>query len=117
MSSLPESYCLSLQAMMAAEHTSTVLGTMSSKRMKADDLISFFIEEAQHQVINDKHTRNAESALAAHGKNPKKGKSCQKKNSENLRSSVTCKNCNCEGHLKEYCWLKGGGKEGKGLRN
>ena len=48
--------------------------------MKADDLISFFIEEAQHQVINDECTKNTESALAAHGKNPKKGKFCQKKN-------------------------------------
>ena len=38
--------------------------------MKADDLISFFIEEAQHQVINDECTKNTESALAAHGKNP-----------------------------------------------
>ena len=47
MSSLPESYCPSLQTIMAAKHTSAVLGMTSSKHMKADDLISFFIE-AQH---------------------------------------------------------------------
>ena len=47
--------------------------------MKADDLISFFIEEAQHQVINDECTKNTESALAAHGKNPKKGKFVKRK--------------------------------------
>ena len=117
MSSLPESYHLSLQTIMAAKHTSAVLGMTSSKWMKADDLISFFIEGAQHWVINDEHTRNAESALAAHGKNPKKVKSHQKKNSENLRSSVTCKNCNHKGHLKEDCWSKGGEKEGQGPRN
>ena len=80
MLSLPESHCPSLQTIAAAEHTGAVLGTTSSKWMKADDLISFFIEEAQHQVINDECTKNTESALAAHGKNPKKGKFCQKKN-------------------------------------
>ena len=48
MSSLPESYRPSLQIITAAERTSAVLGTTSSKRMKADDLISFFIEEAEH---------------------------------------------------------------------
>ena len=117
MLSLPESYCPSLQTIMAAECTSTVLGMMSSKQMKPDDLISFFIEEAQHWVINNEHTKNAESALAAHGKYPKKGRFCQKKNSENLRSSVTCKNCTHKGHFKEDCWLKGGGKEGQGPRN
>ena len=37
MSSLPESYCPSLQTIMAAEHTSAVLGMTSSKRMKPDD--------------------------------------------------------------------------------
>ena len=48
MSSLHESYCPSLQTIMAAKCTSDILGTTSSKRMKADDLISFFIEEAEH---------------------------------------------------------------------
>ena len=103
MLSLPESYRPSLQTITAAERTSAVLGTTSSKQMKPDDLISFFIEEAQHQVINDECTKNAESALAAHGKNPKKGRSHQQKNSENSRSSITCKNCTCEGHSKEGC--------------
>ena len=117
MSSLPESYRPSLQTIMAAERTSAVLGTTSSKRMKPNDLISFFIEEAHHRVINDERTKNAESALAAHGKNPKKGRSHQKKNSENSRSSITCENCTHEGHSKEDCWLKGGGKKGQGPRN
>ena len=74
MLSLPESYCLSLQTITAAECTSAVLGTTSSKRMKADDLILFFIEEAKHWVINDERTKYAESTLAAHGKKPKKEK-------------------------------------------
>ena len=94
MLSLPESYCPSLQTIMAAKHTSAVLGTMSSKRMKADDLISFFIEEAKHRVINDEHTKYAESTLAAHGKKPKKEKFCEGKTSEKPGLSVTCENCN-----------------------
>ena len=117
MSSLPESYHPPLQTIMAAEHTSAVLGTTSSKKMKADDLISFFIEEAKHQVINDERTKYAESALAAHGKKPKKEKFHKGKTSEKPGLSVTCENCNWDGHLKEDCWLKGGGKEGQGPRN
>jgi hypothetical protein len=35
-----------------AEQTNAVLGAMS-KKMKADNLIAFLIEEAQHHVIND----------------------------------------------------------------
>ena len=90
---------------------------MSLKRMKADDLISFFIEEAEHRVINDKHTKYAESALAVHRKKPKKDKFHKGKTSEKPRLSITCENCNQDGHSKEDCWLKGGGKEGKGPRN
>jgi len=41
--------------------------------MKADDLITFIIEEAQHRVINDKRMKNAETALAAHAKRARKG--------------------------------------------
>ena len=63
MLSLPESYRPSLQTITAAKRTSAVLGTTSSKRMKADDLISFFIEEANHRVINDECTKYAESTL------------------------------------------------------
>ena len=48
----------------AAEWTSKLSG-MQSNAMKADDLIAFIIEEAQHQVINNNHTKNAKSALAA----------------------------------------------------
>ena len=68
MSSLPESYRPTLQTITAAEWASTLLGTSSSRAMKPDDLITFITEEAQHCVINDERTKNAESALAAFGK-------------------------------------------------
>src|ERR1700678_4042307 len=67
MSSLPESYRPSLQMITAAERANKLLG-IQSNTMSADDLIAFIIEEAQHRVINDKCTKNAESALAAHTK-------------------------------------------------
>ena len=51
---------------------------MQSNAMKADNLITFIIKEAQHQVINDKHTKTAKLVLAAHTKGS--GKSKGKKN-------------------------------------
>ena len=65
MSSLLELYQPTLQTITAAECTSTLLGTSSSRAMKPDDLITFITEEAQHHIINDEHTKNMESALAA----------------------------------------------------
>jgi hypothetical protein len=65
MSSLPESYHLTLQAITAIEKANKLSG-LQSNAMKADDLIAFIIEEAQHWVINDDCTKSAESALAAH---------------------------------------------------
>jgi hypothetical protein len=42
--------------------------------MKLDDLIAFIIEEAQHRVISDERSKNAESALADMLKGPVKEK-------------------------------------------
>ena len=83
--------------------------------MKADDLIAFLIEEAQHHVINDDRTTCIELALAAHGKKSEKRGQCHKgKKPERSTSGTTCKNCHRPNHTKENCWLKGGGKEGQG---
>ena len=116
MSSLPESYQPTLQTITAAKWTGVVLGTSSLKKMKADDLIAFFIEEAQHHIINDERTKSAESALAAHRKKWKKGKGGRGKKPEKSESDDLCNNCNRPGHTKPNCWSKGGGKEGQGLR-
>ena len=53
MSSLPNSYHPTLQTITAAEQTNK-LSESTSKGMSPNDLIAFIIEEAQHQVINDK---------------------------------------------------------------
>jgi hypothetical protein len=111
MSSLPESYQPTLQTITAAEQTSAVLRTLSSKKMKADDLIAFFIKEAQHHVINNERTKSAESALAAHGKKRKQGKGGWGKKPEKPESDELCDNCNRPGHTEPNSWSKGGGKE------
>ena len=67
MSSLPESYRPTLQTITTSEHASKLSG-MQSNTIKADNLIAFIIEEAQHRVINDDRMKSAESALAARTK-------------------------------------------------
>ena len=114
MSSLPDSYQPTLQTITAAECANSTLGSASSTRMKLDDLIMFLTEEAQHQVINDEHTKTAESALMAHSKKVSKSKTCRGKASEHPCSTETCENCKKTSHTKSDCWSKGGGKEGQG---
>jgi len=59
MTSLPESYRPTLQTITAAKRANLALGK-SSKVMKADDLIAFLIEEAQHRVIIEERARVAD---------------------------------------------------------
>ena len=74
-------------------------------------MIAFIIEEAQHQVINDDHTKSAESTLAARTKKLAKPKGKKKAKTQ---LDVVCENCDRPGHGKPNCYLKGGGKEGQG---
>ena len=67
--------------------------------MKANDIISFIIEEAHQQQLYE----NAESALAA----------CIK---EKNQSGEACGNCKRTNHMTESCYSKGGAKEGQGPR-
>ena len=62
MSSLPESYCPTLQTITAAEQASTLTGS-TPKRMKASDLIDFLMEEAHHRIINNERSKNSNQAL------------------------------------------------------
>ena len=67
MSSLPESYRPSLQMITAAERVNKLSGGQS-QGIKANDLIMFLTEEAQHRVINEQRGKNAELALAVRGR-------------------------------------------------
>ena len=84
--------------------------------MKPNDLITFIMEEAQHHIINDEHTKNVESTLTALGMKQRTGKHCSNKGKEKSTPGATCKNCKNTGHTKANCWEKGGGKEGQGPR-
>ena len=84
--------------------------------MSPDDLIAFIIEEAQHQVINDKCIKTAESALTAHTKKVAKPRGKGRNKSKNTQSDITSDNCNAPSHSIMDCWSKGGGKEGQGPR-
>ena len=118
MSSLLESYRPTLQTITATERASAVLGTSSLKKMKADDLIAFIIEEAQHHLINDEQTKTAKSALAALSKKLKAGKQHNRRGKEkSAPDAAKCENCKGSGHDKANCWAKGGGKEGQGPRS
>jgi hypothetical protein len=87
------------------------MGGSTSKKMKPEDLMNFFIEEAQHRIINTERSKNGDSALAAHGKKGKKGKYGKGQKS---KLNVTCDNCGQDGHTKPNCYSKVGGKEGQG---
>jgi hypothetical protein len=52
MQSLPESYRPALQTITAAERASAASRASNTNKMKPDDLMNFFIKEAQHRVIN-----------------------------------------------------------------
>ena len=64
-SSLPSSYHSAIQTITAAERIGVIQGTTANPKMTPWDLISFFTEEAQHHLIHDEHTKEAESALVA----------------------------------------------------
>ena len=110
MSSLPESYRSTLQTITASQLVGKLSGAQS-KALKADDIMSFIIEEAQHRVINNNHTKYAESALAAHMKKSGKGKGKEKN-----QSKEPCGNCKRTNHTTPDCYSKGGAKKGQGPR-
>ena len=51
MASLPASYRSAIQTITAAEKMTSITGP--KKTMSPTDLMAFFVEEAQHRVIND----------------------------------------------------------------
>ena len=115
-SSLPSSYRSVIQTITAAERIGAIQGTAAKPKMTPQDLISFFTEEAQHHLIHDECTKEAESALVADQKRQKKSTDNKGKTKSKLNPNDRCKNCNKNSHLKIDCWAKGGGKEGQGLR-
>jgi gag-polypeptide of LTR copia-type len=96
MASLPESYRPTLQTITAAEKANALTG-QTTNRMKADDLIAFLIEEAQHRIINAERSKNSEQALAAYVKKKGKGKPRERAKGDDKAlsadSNIICHNC------------------------
>ena len=109
MLSLPQFYQLTLQTLTANGQASKLSGLQLSA-MKADNLIAFIPEEAQHHVINNEFSKDAESTLAARTKKSEKPK---RKKKDKAQSDITCKNCKRTRHGTSDCYQKGGGKEGQ----
>ena len=118
-SSLPNLYRPALQTLTAADRAlklkqpSTLLGaatqtvTTTLAGMSLYELMDYFIEEAEHCIIEDNRAKQTESAMQAQAK---KNKGHTKKG----KSHKLCVNCDKSGHTKEDCWAPGGGKEGQG---
>ena len=83
--------------------------------MKPDDLITFILEEAQHQVINNECTKSTETPLATHTKKGKQNKSGKQKRAKKSLKTTNeeCDNCERPSHTTPDCFSKGGGKEGE----
>ena len=116
MSSLPPSYHPAIQTITTAEKIGVMHGTAIRPKMLPNGLINFFTEEVQHHAIDDEHSKLAESALLAHAKKAKKSDPCKAKKNPKANPDEHCDNCSKDGHTKEECWSKGGGKEGQGPR-
>ena len=74
MHSLPELYQPVLQMIAAVEQASAAMGGSTSKWMKPQNLMSFFIREHSVALSTQTIVTNRESAFAVHGKKPKQGK-------------------------------------------
>jgi hypothetical protein len=116
MSSLPESHRPTLQTITAAERADALTGGLTNK-MKADDLIAFLMEEAQHRVINTERSKNSEQALAAQAKRKGKGKAKERAKGVDkalsVDSDVTCYNCNGKGHKQQIAGQNVAGRKAK----
>ena len=118
-SSLLNSYWPTLQTLTAADRavklkqpstlsgvaTQTVAATLAG--MSPYKLMDYFLEEAEHHVIEDNQAKQTESAMQAQAK---KNKRCMKKG----KSHKHFVNCDKSGHTKDNCWAPGGGNEDHG---
>ena len=114
-SSLPNSYRPALQTLTAADRaeklkqpstpsgaaTQTITTILAG--MSPYELIDYFIEEAEHHIIEDNRAKHMESAMQAQAK---KNKGHMKKG----KSHKLCANCDESSHTKEDCWAPAGGK-------
>ena len=81
---------------------------MTLTSMTPYELVNYFIEEAEHQMIEE-CTKLGESALSVQAKDKKRRKGKGKG-----KSDKQCENCRQIGHVKEDCYDPGGAKRADG---
>jgi hypothetical protein len=88
--------------------TLSVTARKSGKPITSSELIWHLTEEAASTLIEDNINKLNAAMFSQH-----KGKGKGRGNSSKPKSDRYCTNCKKEGHTKDQCWEKGGGKAGK----
>ena len=82
----------------------------SEKPLTSSELIWHLTEEATSTAVED-NINKSNAAMATQQQSQKgKGKGRESKSKDERH----CTNCSKDGHTKDQCWEKGGGKEGQG---
>ena len=79
--------------------------TGPKKTMSPTDLMAFFVEEAQHRVINDEQSKAAESALLGHRKS-NNSKTKRKTSNRKEQSDKFARSARGWAILKPNAWPK-----------
>jgi len=99
--SLVPNYQTLLTTLSAASHE-------SRKKLTSSNLIWHLNEEANSIALKDSINKSNATMMAAMTK-PRGGKGKDKSNKE--KHHCTNPNCGKDGHMKDQCYMKGGGKE------
>jgi hypothetical protein len=96
----------------------TVETTMkvTSTQILPNDLITIFLQEAEHHTIETSQAKQAEVAMST-SSGVKKQLKINGKGKGKGKSHMTYDNCQKSNHLKDQCWALGGDKEGQGPIN
>jgi hypothetical protein len=103
---MPETYCLTIQTIKT---TMKGMGT----QILPNDLITIFLQEAEHHAIKTSRAKQAEVAMST-SSGVKKQLKKNGKGKGNRKSHITCDNCQKPYHSKAQCWTPGGDREGQG---
>jgi hypothetical protein len=104
LSTMPDRYHPLLHALIATTRVNKLT-------LNPNNLISHITEAAKHDFAQEQAKKD-DSALAAQNAGKHAGRN-NGNNKPHPKREGKCGNCGKEGHWKEDCWAKGGGKEGQ----
>jgi hypothetical protein len=103
---MPKTYHLTIQTVKT---TMKVMDT----QILPNDLITIFLQEAEHCTTETGRAKQAEAAMSA-SSGVKKQSKRNGKGKRKGKSHMTCDNFQKPNHSKDQCWVPGGDKEGQG---